>query len=419
MKVFKFGGASIKDANAIKNVVSILDTFQEDLVVVFSASGKTTNALEQVVELATHDKAAAYQQLQEIINKHLLIAKALGPSVGDAYAAHLPPLISQIEPAMDAGTTLPYDQLYDQVVGLGEMLSTRLLSIYLNQQGISNQWMDIRQIIRTDDRFRDGRVIWDITQQQVTEHLMPQLKGQHVVVQGFLGQTAAGDTTTLGREGSDYTASILAYCLEAEAVMIWKDVPGVLNADPRYFDTVTKIDYLSYKDAIEMTYFGAKVIHPKTIQPLQKKKIPLYVKSFIEPAGEGTVIRDQSEFSFIPPMIVVKPNQMLLQLSTLDFSFIAEDHLSYIYDQFARSKVKMNLVQNSAISLRISFDRDERKLKPLLEGLEARFEVRHDFPLKMITLRYFNEDLLQQMKQTGQVILEERMRNTAQLLLKE
>ncbi len=419
MKVFKFGGASIKHAEAIHNIKDIIESFSEDLVIVISASGKTTNALEQVVDTATRDKQGAFQQLQEILNQHLQLAKGLGDKVGDAYAEQLPALIESVEPYLKQADALPYDQLYDQVVSLGELLSTKLVSLYLNQHGVTNQWMDIRPIIRTDDNFRDGRVDWQLTTAAVQEQLLPHLNQQHVITQGFLGGTGNGLTTTLGREGSDYTASILAYCLPAEAVMIWKDVPGVLNADPRYFESVTKIDYLSYKDAIEMTYFGAKVIHPKTIQPLQKKKIPLYVKSFIEPKGEGTIIKDQSEFSFIPPMIVVKPNQVLLQLSTLDYSFIAEDHLSYIYDQFARSKVKMNLVQNSAISLRISFDRDERKLNRLLEGLDAKFEVRHDFPLKMITLRYYNEDLLHQMKQSGQVILEERMRNTAQLLLKE
>lgn len=419
MKIFKFGGASIKDAPSIMHINSIISSFEEDLVIVISASGKTTNALEQVVELATSDTQGAFQLLQEILNHHLQIAKELGPKVADIYAHTLPALIEQVEPFLKQGKEMPFDQLYDQVVGLGELLSTKLVSLYLNGQGTTNTWVDVRTVVRTDNNYRDGRVDWAVTTAQVQQNIAPLLNQQHVITQGFIGRTADGLTTTLGREGSDYTASIMAYCLPADAVMIWKDVPGVLNADPRYFETVTKIDYLSYKDAIEMTYFGAKVIHPKTIQPLQKKKIPLYVKSFIDPAGEGTVIKDQSEFSFIPPMIVVKPNQVLLQLSTLDYSFIAEDHLSYIYDQFAKAKVKMNLVQNSAISLRISFDRDERKLKRLLEELDVRFEVRHDFPLKMITLRYYNEDLLHQMKQSGQVILEERMRNTAQLLLKE
>lgn len=418
MKVFKFGGASIKDASSIIHIKDIIASFEEDLIIVVSASGKTTNALEAVTELAYQDTLKAKQALQDVTNHHLAIAKGLGQSVADRYANAILPFISIVDKYITKASSLPYDQLYDQIVSLGEMLSTTLVSLYLNQQGATNTWLDIRQVITTDDNYNDARVDWKATVQSAQTAIMPLLQQQHVITQGFLGANREGFTTTLGREGSDYTASILAYCLGAEAVMIWKDVPGVLNADPRYFETVTKIDYLSYKDAIEMTYFGAKVIHPKTIQPLQKKKIPLYVKSFLAPKDEGTVIKDHPDFAFIPPMIVVKPNQVLLQLSTRDYSFIAEEHLSFIYDQFAQAKVKINLVQHTAISLRISFDRNERKLAQLITGLGNRFDLTEDFPLKMITLRYYNDDLLQQMKREGQVVLEERMRNTAQLLLK-
>lgn len=419
MKVFKFGGASIRDAAAIKHVANIVSSFGRPLVVVVSAMGKTTNALEQVVEAACNGNDAG-TRLQEILDSHEAVLAELDPKLLTMYRPATEQDVQRSQRYLERAYNLPFDLVYDQVVSLGELLSTTLVSLYLNNRGIGNTWVDIRDYIRTDNTYRDGRVDWTFTEGKVAEKLAPMLAdGGLVVTQGFLGSTNEGQTTTLGREGSDYTASILAYCLGAECVMVWKDVPGVLNADPRYFERATKIDHLSYHDAIEMTYYGAKVIHPKTIQPLQRKKIPLHVRSFIKPEGSGTVISDLTEPGFVPPMIVVKPNQVMYTLSTPDFSFIAEDHLSYIYEQFARSRVKMNLVQHSAISLRVCFDQDERKQGPLYDALEARFEVKEDKPLKLLTLRYYNEDLLAQMKKGSQVLLEERSRNTAQLLLWE
>lgn len=419
MKVFKFGGASIRDAAAIQHVATIVRSFDRPLVVVISAMGKTTNALEQVVEGAFSGYGTS-NGLQAILENHEAVLAELDPALLALYRPATEPFIQRTLRYLERGTDLPFDLVYDQVVSLGELLSTTLVSLYLNHTGLANTWLDIRDIIRTDNTYRDGRVDWAFTERKVTDKVRPMLaKDGLVVTQGFLGSTIEGQTTTLGREGSDYTASILAYCLSAESVMVWKDVPGVLNADPRFFERATKIDHLSYHDAIEMTYYGAKVIHPKTIQPLQRKKIPLHVRSFILPEGSGTVISDLHEPGFVPPMIVVKPNQVMYTLSTPDFSFIAEDHLSYIYEQFARARVKMNLVQNSAISLRVCFDQDERKQGPLRQALEARFEVKEDTPLKLLTLRYYNDDLLAQMKQGGQVLLEERSRNTAQLLLWE
>lgn len=417
MKVFKFGGASIKDASSVRNVAYIIRQYDESLIIVVSASGKTTNALEAVVEAALADSKKSLALWEQILVHHRSMAAELGKSVIDLFNSRLNDLSETITNYLTNSNSYPYDFLYDQVVSAGELLSTHLVSDYLNAEGITNTWTDIRTIIQTDDTYRNGKVQWDTTRQQALSTLPPLLNHGHVLTQGFLGGTSKGYTTTLGREGSDYTASILAYCLDAACVMIWKDVPGVLNADPRYFDNATRIDQLSYRDAIELTYFGASVIHPKTIQPLQQKQIPLYVKSFLDPAGPGTVIREIKDVQFLPPMLVLKKNQVLMHLSTLDFSFIAEDHLSVIYDRFARARVTMNLIQNTAISLQICFDRDERKMTSLLAELEGKFDIRYEFPLQLITLKYYNEALLAQIKSMGRVILEERMPQTAQILL--
>lgn len=419
IQVHKFGGASVRDADNIRNVVRILSTFPNPVVIVVSAMGKTTNALEEVVAAATEDPGQAKQRLQKIWESHLQVAKDLAEGIETEYENAIQPYLQKAEGYLDQGTTMSYDELYDQVVSLGELLSSLLIHTYLDSESVSHTWMDVRHLIRTDKSYRDGKVEWADTEAAVKLETPELLKKGHVLTQGFIGGTADGHTTTLGREGSDYTASILAFCLGAEYVTIWKDVPGVLNADPRFFEQTTKIECLSYKDAIEMTYYGAKVIHPKTIQPLQNKKIPLYVKCFLQPEGSGTVIKDSLEYAFIPPMIVVKPNQVLVHLSTRDFSFIAEDHLSYIYEQFAASRVKMNMLQNTAISLRICFDRDERKMEGLLPALGRLFDLQTQAPLRLITLKYYNEDLIADMKRDKRVIIEERMRNTTQLLVEE
>lgn len=419
IQVHKFGGASVKDASNIRNVGRIISSFDQPVVIVISATGKTTNALEQVVDTATNNPDLAKSELHAIWEQHQEIAGDLSLELQQEFISATQGFVNIAQQHLKKANSLPYDQLYDQVVSLGELLSTKLVSLYLDSQNVSNTWLDVRSLIRTDKSYRDGKIQWSETEAAVQLQIPKLLKSNHVITQGFIGATEDGFTTTLGREGSDYTASILAFCLGAQQVSIWKDVPGVLNADPRFFEQTTKIESLSYKDAIEMTYYGAKVIHPKTIQPLQNKKIPLFVKCFLQPEGSGTVIKDSLEYAFIPPMIVVKPNQVLVHLSTRDFSFIAENHLSYIYEQFASSRVKMNMLQNTAISLRICFDRDERKMEGLIPALQQLFDLQMQSPLRLITLKYYNEDLINDMKRGKRVIIEERMRNTTQLLVEE
>jgi aspartate kinase len=293
------------------------------------------------------------------------------------------------------------------------------LSQYLFSLDMDNKWVDVRNWIVTDNTFRDAKVCWDETAENINREVVPDKKDLRIITQGFIGRDKEGYTTSLGREGSDFTASIIAYCLNAEAVYIWKDVSGVLNADPRYFDEVTRIGHLSYRDAIEMTYYGAKVIHPKTIKPLQNKKIPLFVKSFLEPDAEGTIIKENLQYAFLPPVIVVKTKQVLMQIFSRDFSFITENNLSFIYDRFAKLKIKMNMIQNTAISFNVCFDYDEKKLQKLTKSLTGQFDIKSEMSLKLLTLRYYNDNIIQEMTVGKTILLEERIRNTAQFLMKD
>jgi aspartate kinase len=420
MKVFKFGGASIESAARIQNVARIISSYDKPLIIVVSALGKNTNALEEVIARAKNNKPKALELLSAIRDNHLQIAESL--QIGlvekykDAIQAHfvqIADFIASVKPDHDD------DFVYDQIICLGELLSTKLLSEYLSSIEIENTWIDIRNWILTNNTYRDAKVCWDETSEQINRDIKPGEQNIMVVTQGFIGRNREGHVTSLGREGSDFTASILAYCLNAEGVYIWKDVTGVLNADPRYFDEVTRIGHLSYRDAIEMTYYGAKVIHPKTIKPLQNKKIPLFVKSFLEPNADGTIIKEGLQYSFLPPVIVIKTKQVLLQIYSRDFSFIAENNLSFIYDRFARLKMKMNIIQNTAISFNVCFDYDEKKLPLLVDSLSGQFDVKSEFGLKLLTLRYYNDSIIQEMTAGKTILLEERIRNTAQFLMRD
>ncbi|MES2134236.1 MAG: aspartate kinase [Bacteroidota bacterium] len=419
MQVFKFGGASVKDAEAVKNVVNVLKQFSgKQLGVVVSAMGKTTNALEKLTNAFFYKTENAEEILEDIKQFHFSICKDLFSSPNHPIFTDLENTFVELHWAIEDEPTHGYDFEYDQIVSMGEIISTKIISAYLNETGIKNIWIDIRGIIQTDNTYREGKIDFELTESLVNKLLVPQLKTYDVfVTQGFIGGTSENFTTTLGREGSDYTASVLAYCLNASNVTIWKDVPGVLNADPKWFANTKKIDELSYHDAIELTYYGATVIHPKTIKPLQNKNIPLYVKSFLNPKEEGSVIKDGEKRLNIPSYIF-KVNQVLLSIQPKDFSFIAEDNLSDIFELFSKQGVKINLMQLSAISFSVCCDDDPVKIKELVEKLQQLFKVLYNSGVELMTVRYYTQDTIDSLIKNKIILLEQRSRFTVQMVMK-
>lgn len=420
MKVFKFGGASVKDAAAVKNVAGILKKYSgEKLVVVISAMGKTTNALEQLCDAFYFKKGNANEILEDIRKFHTDILNELFPDKNHPVFNSIHNTIVELEWAIEEAPTHSYDCEYDQIVSIGEILSTRILSAYLEEAGIKNKWWDVRDFVKTDNTYREGKVDWTITEKLVKEELLPFLEKNNgpVITQGFIGVTSENFTTTLGREGSDYTAAILAWCLDAESVTIWKDVPGVLNADPKWFDETRLIPQLTYQDAIELTYYGATVIHPKTIKPLQNKKIPLLVRSFVDPSKEGTKICDE-QVNLPVPCFIFKVNQVLLSISPKDFSFIVEENLGDIFELFAKHRVKMNVMLNSAISFSVSVDNDTQKLPDLIAKLRENYRVLYNENAELVTIRYYDQATIDRVTAGKQIFLEVKSRYTVQIVMK-
>lgn len=416
MKVFKFGGASVKDAAGVKNVAAILKLFPKDnIIVVVSAMGKTTNALEKLAR--PKNKTEEKNSWQELADYHHKIVDELFADKKNAIFSELDKDLEQLKKLAAEYPNKVYDERYDQIVSIGEVISTRIVSAYLASQQISNQWIDARTIISTDDNYRDAKVDFEKTEKLVKAEIVPALKKNRIVItQGFIGQTSAKKTTTLGREGSDYTAAILAYCSNAESVTIWKDVPGVLNADPKWFDNTVKIDHLSYQDAIELAYYGATVIHPKTIKPLQNKNIPLFVKSFVDPSAEGT--RIDNELSQLPiPCFIFKVNQVLISVSPKDFSFIVEESLSHIFDILAKYKVKTNVIQNSAINFSFCIDDDPDKVPALIKALQKDFRVLYNTKLELVTIRYYDQATIDRVCIGKKTLLEHKSRYTVQIVM--
>ncbi|MBK9732826.1 MAG: aspartate kinase [Chitinophagaceae bacterium] len=423
MKIFKFGGASIKDATAIKNVATILQKYKgEQVVIIVSALGKTTNALEAITNAYFNKTGKAAVLLEKLKQQHFAILAELFPGSNQEVYDSINNTFVEIDWILEDQPLDKYDYIYDQIVSIGEMAATKIVSAYLNHQNIPTQWIDVRDCIRTDNTYREGKVDWELTQKNIALHVLPLLQNQFVLTQGFLGGTSENYTTTLGREGSDYTAAIFGYSLDAEEVTIWKDVSGVLNADPRYFPEAQKIDTLSYHEAIEMTYYGASVIHPKTIKPLQNKKIPLHVRSFLSPAAEGTVIReipvnDNQLMEMMTPVIVLKTNQILISMSAKDFSFIAEDNLSYIFGILSSHRVKMNLMQNAAISFSICADNTEN-IPAAINELSKSFTVKSNESLSLLTIRHYTEAVLESYTSGKNILLEQKSRQTVQVVIK-
>ncbi|MCK0160913.1 aspartate kinase [Allomuricauda sp. F6463D] len=416
MRIFKFGGASVKDADAIKNVVNVLqEVGYSDTLVVVSAMGKITNAMEKVVESYFNDKDSIAGTIQEIIDYHNEIVSDLFQNPNHPVYTNVKVLIDEVKGFLAWNKSPKYGFVYDQVVCYGELLSTTIVSAYLNEVGISNTWLDVRTMIKTDSNHRDAQVNWERSQQEVVSKVDV---SKLYITQGFLGSDENNFTTTLGREGSDYSAAILAYCLNAESVTIWKDVPGVLNADPRNFEDAQLLDKISYREAIELAFYGASVIHPKTLQPLQRKEIPLKVKSFIRPTDNGTTVGKGNGIEPKIPCFIVKKNQVLLKLSSLDFSFIVEDNISEIFKLFSDHRLKVDLIQNSAISFSVCLDNKFRGLQPLLEELKRKFKVVCHEDVSLYTIRHFNDSAVKSLQNGKSVLVEQRGRETVQLVVK-
>ncbi len=419
IKVFKFGGASVRDAINIKNVAQILNKYNhQKILVVISAMGKTTNALEEVLNAYYKGNLKKALSLLDVIKKdHYTIAQEL--SCGSELLSELNDLFISIEWILEEEVKDSYSYLYDQIVSTGELLSSKIVFDFLKNTGLNTCWLDVRDVLITDDTYREARVLWDSTSEKIhkkVEGLMNEF--DVVITQGFIGSTTENTTTTLGREGSDYTAGIFSYCLDADSMHIWKDVPGVLTADPDEFDNVSLIERLSYKEAVEMTYYGAKVIHPKTIKPIQNKGIPLYVRPFGNPDSMGTLIAEDTDISY-PPVLVIEPNQKLLHISTNDFSFVAEHHLSSLFSLLATHRIKVNMMRNTAISFTIAVTNEPEKIHGFLQDMKASFKVLEDNQLELITIRHYTEDLLQRMKEGKVILLEERLKNTVRMVARD
>ena len=418
LKVFKFGGASVANADAIKNVASILQNHNEEpLLIVVSAMGKTTNAMEKVVDAYINQTGEANNLLNEIKQRHYDVIKELFGEQHEVYELVNDTFVA-VDWVLEEDPEDAYDYIYDQIVGIGELVSTRIVASYLCEVGLPTQWLDARDIVKTDNLYREAWVQWPETLEAAKSIAIPLIqKGGFVLTQGFIGSTSENFTTTLGREGSDYTAAIFSYCLDAKSMTIWKDVPGVLTADPRIFENVTKLDRLSYKEAIEMTYYGAKVIHPKTIKPLQNKSIPLYVKSFIDPVGEGTFISEEVTDNY-PPIISVEKDQALLRISTRDFSFVAEHHMSYLFNQIAECRLQVNMMQNGAITFSVCVNDVDDRIDRFIQLIEKDFKVGVERHLELVTVRHYQKDLLSYLKKGKIVLLEERIARNTQIVMK-
>ncbi len=416
MRIFKFGGASVKNADGVKNMASVLSTVgYENTLVVVSAMGKTTNALEVVIKNYFENKSALQSSIQDVKKFHNEILLDLFENTQHPIFKKVSGIFEDLDYFLGRNKSPDYNFVYDQVIGNGELVSTTIISAYLNEIGITNNWLDVREFIKTDNYYRRANVDWDRTQTNIQSNFDTKLLN---ITQGFLGSDPNNFTTTLGREGSDYTAAIFAYCLNASSVTIWKDVPGVLNADPRYFENAKLLNKISYREAIELAFYGASVIHPKTLQPLQRKEIPLYVKSFLNPKNDGTMVGKGVGIEPEIPCYIVKKNQVLIRLSSLDFSYIVEDNISYIFKLLHEYKMKVDVIQNSAISFSVCFDNTYNNLETLLQQLKARFKVTCYENVSLYTVRHYNESAIASVEKGKELLLKQLTQETIQMVTK-
>lgn len=417
MRIFKFGGASVKDADGIKNVFSVLEKVgHEDTLLVISAMGKTTNALELVIKNYFEKSNELHSSLQDVRKYHnQILLDLFDDEEHDVFFA-VNSHFADLEYFLRSNKSPNYNFVYDQIVSYGEIVSTTIVSHYFNHAGLKNNWIDVRSFIKTDNNYRDAEVDWEKTQQLISKGIKKKALN---ITQGFLGSDENNFTTTLGREGSDYTAAIFAYCLNAESVTIWKDVPGVLNADPRYFENAVLLNQISYREAIELAFYGASVIHPKTLQPLQKKEIPLFVKSFINPLLPGTSVSKGEDLEPKTPCFIVKKEQLLLSLSSIDFSFIIEENISEIFALFHQYKIKVSLIQNSAISFSVCIEDKFGNFRELKNILSKKFKVSYNEKVSLYTIRHFDEKAAKMVEKDKTVLLKQISRETMQIVTKE
>lgn len=415
MQIFKFGGASVKDAAGVRNVAKILEKvgYAHSLIVI-SAMGKTTNALEVVVNNYFKAPAQLPESLQTIKDFHYQIIRELFSDENHPVYWKVDGLFAELSSFLERNKSPKHSFVYDQVIGFGELLSTTIISQYLNDNGIKNNWIDVRNLIKTDSNYRDAGIDWEETQTNISNNINKSLLN---ITQGFLGSDANFFTTTLGREGSDYTAAIFAYCLNAKSVTIWKDVPGVLNADPRYFQHTQLLRKIPYQEAIELAFYGASVIHPKTLQPLQQKEIPLYVRSFVNPTEEGSAVCNVASLEPKVPCFILKKDQILLSLSSRDFSFIMEEGISYIFKSLHKAQMKVNVIQNSAISFSVCVENKFDTLPELLEKLEERFKVSVTEGVTLYTIRHATEAAINEVATGKNVLLKQVSSDTVQMII--
>ncbi len=417
MRIFKFGGASVKDAAGVRNVYEVLQqTGCDDVLLVVSAMGKTTNALEVVIKDYFDKSASLKASVQEVRKYHNEILLDLFDDDKHAVFAAVNQLFAELEFFLSQNKSPNYNFVYDQVVSTGELISTTILAHYMNYRGTKTNWIDVRQFIKTDNTYRDANVDWTLTQKNISKNVRKKVLN---ITQGFLGSDENNFTSTLGREGSDYTAAIFAYCLGAESVTIWKDVPGVMNADPRYFENARLLNHISYREAIELAFYGATVIHPKTLQPLQRKEIPLYVKSFLQPEMPGTAVSKGADLDPHLPCFIVKKNQLLISLSSIDFSFIMEENISEIFALLHQFKMKVHLIQNSAISFSVCADDKFGHFGQLRTILSKKFKVSYNENVSLYTIRHFDEKAAQVVEHGKTVLLKQVSRETMQIVTRE
>jgi len=417
MRIFKFGGASVKDASGIKNVFDVIQKVgHEDLLLVISAMGKTTNAFEIVIKNYFDKSNELKSSIQDVKKYHNQILLDLFEDENNAIFKVLNNHFADLDYFLSHNKSPNYNFVYDQIVSFGEIISTTIISHYFNFRGLKNNWLDVRNFIKTDATYRDANVDWEQTQMLISKNVKKKTLN---ITQGFLGSDENSFTTTLGREGSDYTAAIFAYCLSAESVTIWKDVPGVLNADPRYFENAVLLNQISYREAIELAFYGATVIHPKTLQPLQRKEIPLFVKSFLNPLLPGTRVAKGDDLEPKTSCFIVKKNQLLISLSSIDFSFIMEENISEIFMLFHQFKMKVSLIQNSAISFSVCIEDKFEKFSELKAILSKKFKVSYNENVSLFTIRHFSKEAAEMVEKDKVVLLKQISRETMQIVTKE
>jgi aspartate kinase len=416
MQILKFGGASVRDADGVRNLEKVLQHVgTEKTLIVISAMGKTTNALEKVIENYFNSKHELQSSIQDVKKYHNGILLELFENESHEVFKVVTALFRELSEFFDRNKSPDYSFVYDQTIGFGELISTTIVSYYLNHKGVKNKWLDVRELIKTNSYYRNAKVEWALTQSKISEAIDE--KALHIT-QGFLGSDGNNFTTTLGREGSDYTAAIFAFCLNAKSVTIWKDVPGVLNADPRFFENPTLLDSLSYEEAIELSYYGASVIHPKTLQPLQQKEIPLYVKCFLEPKNKGTKVGKSLDLSPNVPCYILRKDQILITVSSLDFSYIVEENISHIFKLLHLYKMKVRSIQNSAISFSVCIENSYNHLEPLILQLKAKYNVRLDKAVDLYTIRHYTTDAIEEIQKNKTVLMKQITPKTVQIITK-